>query len=87
MNGSFTRLSSEYIPFYADDIADVDHLLPNGLIDGLILTGANIILLHIDLYLPHAILQHSKIGLAHIPYAHHTARNANVNRLSSVFCP
>ena len=54
----------------ADDVTDVEKLLPDGVVHGLVFARANLVALDIDLDSPRAVLQLAEGGGSHYAAAH-----------------
>ena len=85
MNRSFAGFGNEYIASDSDKITDIQQFFPNDIIEGFVFTGADIISFEIKLYPAMGILDHGKIGLAHISYTHDPAGQAHIGKLVFVF--
>ena len=78
MDGSLTHLGDKHIARHADDVANVEQTLENGIVEGLVLVGAYLVALDIELDTAKGVLQLDKRGGSHDAAAHDAAGNAHI---------
>ncbi len=78
MDGGLTHLGYKHIARYTDDVADVEQALEDGVVERLVLPGAYLVALDIELDAARVVLQLDKRGGAHDAAAHDAAGEADV---------
>ena len=78
MDGGLTHLGNKHIARYADNVADVEQALEDGIVEGLVLPGAYLVALDVELDATRVVLQLDKGGGAHDAAAHDAAGEADV---------
>src|ERR1700730_18432150 len=78
MQGDFSCPGGKYISLYADNVTNIQQVLPYFIVQGLVFSGTDLIALDIELYFTAAILKDGKRSLSHIPYAHDPACHAAI---------
>ena len=71
--GELAGLGDEGVALDAHEVADVEELLEDGVVHGLVLAGADLVALDIDLNPAFGVLQLDERGGAHDAAAHHPA--------------
>ena len=78
MDGNLTHLGDEHIALDADDVADVQQAFEDGVVERLVLAGAYLVTLDVELYATRMILQLNKRGGPHDAAAHDAAGDADL---------
>ena len=78
MDTGLTHLGDKDIACHADDVANVEQAFEDGVVEGLVLIGAYLVTLDVQLYAAVAVLQLHKRGGAHDAAAHDAACYADV---------
>ena len=77
VNAQLAGLGYECKPFDADDVANVQELLPHGVVHGLVFTGADLVAFDVDLNASALVLQFAERRCAHDAAAHKPSRYAH----------
>ena len=78
MDGGLTHLGDKHIARHANDVADVEQAFEDSVVEGLVLTGAYLVALDIELDTAVGVLQLDKRGGAHDAAAHDAAGDRDV---------
>ena len=78
VDGEGAGLRDEGVTLDADDVADVEESLEDGVVEGLVFAGADLVALDVDLDAAAVILQFDEGGGAHNAPAHHAAGNDDI---------
>ena len=78
MNRGLAHLGDKDVTGHTDNVADVEQTFKNGVVEGLVLTGANLVALNIQLDTPVGVLQLYKRRGTHDAAAHDAASYADV---------
>lgn len=84
MDRDFAHLRAEGKAFHSDEVTDVQEALEDGVIHGLVLVGANLVALDIQLDTAFRILQFAERGGTHDAAAHDTACHGDFLELFEV---
>ena len=85
MDGGLTHLGDKDIARHSDDVANVEQTFEDGIVEGLILTGAYLVALDIELDAAVGVLQLHEGGGTHDAAAHDAAGDADVLEEGVVF--
>jgi len=78
MDRDLAHLRHKYEPGHADDVAEVEEFLENRVVQGFILTGADVVAFHIELDPAGLVLEFHEGGGAHDPAAHDPAGDGSL---------
>ena len=78
MDGGLAHLGDEDVAGDADDVADVEQAFEDGVVEGLVVAGAYLVALDVELYAAGVVLQLDEAGGAHDAAAHDAAGEADI---------
>ena len=78
VDGQLARLGEEGKALDSHEVADIQQLLEHRIVERLVLAGANLVTLHIDLDTAFAVLQLHERGRPHDAAAHDAPGNAHI---------